>query len=962
MEELIAQSLRIYEEAGEVGLSGFLAAHPAERDELEVHLGELRAAGLLAPLPEPDDDGSTESDTAGLPRFVGEYELRERIGGGGMGIVFRAWQPSLGREVAVKLLPAERAAIGAARARFRREAEAIARLRHPGIVPVFGFGEEAGLPWLAMELVDGRTLAEQIAALAERRAAALRGADLAGVLGVPVGASPLFSASWNDACLQLGAQIAESLEVAHAAGIVHRDVKPSNVLVDRHGHALLFDFGLALPMQQDVRLTRSGDSVGSPAYMAPEQVRGDPVDARTDVYGLGATLYELLSLELPFAARDPFALREQVLRGEIVPLGHRNPAVSWDAETVVACAMDVDPRRRYASAAALRADLERALAREPIRARRPGPWRRLRRVAARRPARTVALAAVLVLAIGLPTAIGVVQARARVAVDVQRRAAEQHLDTALGALERFVAGFGADELAYTPGLDAAGRALLAEAIPLYDALAAERPGDPRVAVARAEAYARRAAWVDKRTGDLAAARAAGLAALAALPGEVATPGARLQRSLALRTMAAIERARGDLPAARAALVSAVGALDAADPDPELRAARAYARIELGRALTDGGDSRAAEAELVGALAELATAKDAVVTDVPQAHAHALRCLATVRARIGRTAAAIADLRGALAILDARLGGPDAPPAWPAMAAEVLCRLGSALSESGDLAEARAALARGIDIQARLVEEFPSVVQFRDTLVELRLRAASLAADADAAPLLAAAAADAEQLGLAPLARALLCVRIARLRLERDLDGADVEQRLAALVAAVQAVDDLDQVEALDPRDAQELGRALHAIAVVRYQRELGDVEPAARRAVELKRASVAACPDDVEVRESLANSLGVLALLRARGGDRDGALADYAEVIDVREELLRIEPDDHRLQHRLAGTYCNAATTALDAGDPARAIALARRGEQLAAAAVAASPRAAWVRRLADLRATLAEAVERYRD
>ncbi len=284
------------------------------------------------------------------PRRFGRYELRRELGRGGVGVVWEAWDPKLGRAVALKTLLAGDGASEAQLGRFIREVRAAAGLRHPHIVPVHDAGEVEGRPYLTMDLVDGRSLDQLMAAPdppAPRRV------------------------------VELLVPIVRALSHAHGQGIVHRDVKPENILVDSAGHPYLTDFGLARDLSDATRLTRTDQTVGTPAFMAPEQLRGRTPDPRMDVYGLGATLYEALVGRVPFEGDSFPDLLRQVLLDEPAPPRLVNPRVARDLEAIVLVCLEKDPARRYPTAAALAQDLERFLAGEAVQARAPSLARRL---------------------------------------------------------------------------------------------------------------------------------------------------------------------------------------------------------------------------------------------------------------------------------------------------------------------------------------------------------------------------------------------------------------------------------------------------------------------------------------------------------------------------------------------------------------------------------------------------------
>ncbi|MEM9382944.1 MAG: serine/threonine-protein kinase, partial [Planctomycetota bacterium] len=265
------------------------------------------------------------------------------------------------------------------------------------------YGEEEGVPYFAMERIDGRTLAEVLRILADRSPASLSGRDLARAVGGKDGS--LFGLSWADACVEIARQVAAALAHAHGAGIVHRDVKPSNIALTRDGRVQLFDFGLAATSGVD-RLTRTGGQLGTLHYMSPEQILGDrELDARSDIYALGVTLYEMLALRSPFVDDTRSAVEARILQGRPAPLRTLNRRVSVELERVTAKAMELDRTRRYGAAADLEDELRRVLDRRPVLARPPGLALRARRWAQRNPTLALAIVAGLALFVVAPTVL-----------------------------------------------------------------------------------------------------------------------------------------------------------------------------------------------------------------------------------------------------------------------------------------------------------------------------------------------------------------------------------------------------------------------------------------------------------------------------------------------------------------------------------------------------------------------------
>ncbi|MBI2901567.1 MAG: protein kinase [Planctomycetes bacterium] len=289
------------------------------------------------------------------PRDFGNYTLLAELGRGGMGVVYRAEQKSLGRPVALKVLNVARDWAGEQTlARFQREGEVMARLAHPDIVAVHDFGVHEERVYIAMELVRGMSLDRYVRS------------SLPGL----------------EASLEIVARMARALHHAHQNGIVHRDVKPSNILIDAEDHPKLTDFGLA--KVEGRRLSLSGGLLGTPVYMSPEQAAGDPVDARSDVYGLGAVLYELLTGGPPFAGTSVEAIVHQVVHAEPAPPRLFNVKIPPDVETICLKAMEKQRDRRYATALAMAEDVERFLRGESILARRTGAAERAWKWARRR--------------------------------------------------------------------------------------------------------------------------------------------------------------------------------------------------------------------------------------------------------------------------------------------------------------------------------------------------------------------------------------------------------------------------------------------------------------------------------------------------------------------------------------------------------------------------------------------------
>src|SRR5262249_53806648 len=293
----------------------------------------------------------------------------------GMGIVYEAEQLALARRVALKVLPFAVGLDARQLQRFKNEAHAAANLHHQNIVPVYFVGCDRGVHYYAMQFIDGRTLADMIAELRQiaglpvedETAHVSQARNISNTDVTPPAANrstdrSVTSAAYFRTVANLGVQTAEALDHAHQVGIVHRDIKPANLLVDGRGNLWVTDFGLA-QIQEDTRLTRTGDLLGTVRYMSPEQALGKPapLDHRTDIYSLGVTLYELLALEPAFGANNRRELLRQITLDEPRPPRRLNRSIPADLETIVLKAAAKTPGERYATARELAEDLRRFL-------------------------------------------------------------------------------------------------------------------------------------------------------------------------------------------------------------------------------------------------------------------------------------------------------------------------------------------------------------------------------------------------------------------------------------------------------------------------------------------------------------------------------------------------------------------------------------------------------------------------
>jgi WD40 repeat protein/serine/threonine protein kinase len=435
--ELLADAfLERYRRGERPSLTEYTRRHPELADQIR----ELFPALVLMEEVGPGEQENAPTSSPRLER-LGEYRILREVGRGGMGVVYEAEQESLGRHVALKVLPGHSLLDTTQRERFRREAKTAARLHHSNIVPVFGVGEQGGIHYYAMQFIQGQGLdvvLQDVKRLRQRRetpparggsqpwsACAAVGLlsgrfDAGGRTGtMPPAESDLSQApgtavpapvttpssdftSQPDAryfrsVAQLGVQVCEALTYAHGHGVLHRDVKPSNLLLDTAGTVWVTDFGLA-KVEGAEELTSPGDVVGTLRYLPPERFHGQS-DIRSDIYSLGATLYELLTLEPAFPHANRVVLVDRIAHEDPAPPRRLDPRLPRDLETIVLKALRKEPAKRYQTAEDLAADLRRFLAGEPIRARPIGTWERVLKWVKRRPAVAALLTLVAVVAL-----------------------------------------------------------------------------------------------------------------------------------------------------------------------------------------------------------------------------------------------------------------------------------------------------------------------------------------------------------------------------------------------------------------------------------------------------------------------------------------------------------------------------------------------------------------------------------
>ncbi len=844
-------------------MQALLARHPEQAATLRERLDNLSALGILQSGPR----------TQPMPERLGDFRLLRPIGRGGMGVVYLAEQVSLQRQVALKLVHPELLFFPGARERFRREVLAIARLQHPGIVPILLGGEAEGIPFYAMERVHGASLGELLVELTGTPPAELDGVALHAAMqraltkkddDTAIAEAAELAGPWERVVCQLLMQAAAALQHAHTQGVLHRDVKPSNLLLTTTGRLRLIDFGLATAAGEQ-RLTRSGTTFGSLPYMAPEQVRGlvAQIDARTDVYQLGVTMYELLTLTLPHGDGST-GTRERILAGHVRPPSQHGGALSPDAEAVCLMAMDADPARRYATAAAFAEDLQALLEHRDVRARRASLWLRSRRWAKRNPARAATAAVLAFVLVPAPLAFAVQQHQANVAIrsaladtDTQRATAEANLQHALDAVERMLTRTVQTRLAQIPRTARLRRELLQDAIGIFERLVATTAGQSQpVREDRARAQAR-LGELQLQLGRIDQAQPLLEAAIATLnPVWPTSPrSVQLRGDLAhAEEQLAILHGRRDRPELaeplQASACAHLLALTTITPTAPLVEAAVTAKLVHAKLLARLQRSDEAEA----CLQQL----DAMLAPTSTAHATALGPV--TRARHW---AAVADARG---VTLARSGRSSEAAACFVQALHSLDSIADPSSDANVVNEARAGLLERL----ALIHH-----QRRDW--------------AAAAPFLDRACGAYESLAAS------------------EPDYPHWRARLARLLGS-RAANRMQLAEA-------EAGGADHD------------------RAIQLLQTLVAAAPDDGEFHRTLALAHADRAGWRAQAGQIEQAATDFTTAATMFTTLQNARPDDPQTTANLAAILHNHAMLHANAHDLATAQPLMRRCLELAATA-----------------------------
>jgi tetratricopeptide (TPR) repeat protein len=953
-------------------------------------VGSVLAPADATVVRTPDrDEANRTAGGIGIPRGLpvgttvrcfGDYELLNELGRGGMGVVYKAWQVSLNRPVALKMIKVGVLADDAELQRFQNEAEAIALLDHAGIVPVYEVGEHDGQRYFSMKLVEGGNLADQLATLrADPRAAAT-----------------------------LLAETAEAVHHAHMRGILHRDLKPANILVDKAGHPHVTDFGLAKRVEDDVEMTASGAVMGTPAYMSPEQAAGrrGTITTATDVYGLGAILYALLTGKAPFGGASLADTLQAVKERPPEPPRGLNASAPGDLETICLKCLEKDPRRRYASAQALADDLRCWLDSRPIAARRVGAAERLWLWCKRKPAVAALAATVLFTVVGGTVALIAVQANANRALEKKNTALTQsltreakanadlnaanvrvkeRLDLAMEAIKTLHTGVSEDFVLEQDQFKDLRDRLLTSASGFYEKLGALLKGDADRSSRRTLLQANQAvAGLSYAVSGPEVALVllqrvlAGREALAAASGgdpELATDvaesllavGAALQNmGRADQALAAYRRAGTTLTAASSGLPRSIAA----------RSAFAEAEARVGNLLAITG-------HLPEGLRALISARDlqkALAAETPGDVARQ-EALAFTHIKVGglleitrKTDEALASYQAARAITQELAEAHPATPNFRNELATSLSKIGGVLSETVRRPEGLASLEAARAIQQKLVKSYPGISRFQYDLADNQdIIGAVLGAmkrPAEALASLEAARAIRQKLVDADPANIYFQDALAKtLTRIGDLLGQSGRkaEALASLKAALSVTEELVEANPAIPRHRLALADCCKAIGRrLRDDGRLAAALPYFRRAVALRQAEVDADPSQTRNHDFLAWFLTDYAMALREAGRHEEAFRAARRALAIWTGRIAEQPNSPSYRSNLAWTINEGDQAAQRSGGESEWLAALEPLARALKKAIASYPNVAEYRanlsgtltRIADVQRAMGSAVD----
>lgn len=869
-----------------------------DRDEYRQRFPKLSLDRLLDEVEtEVRDETSawrTRASDAVLPEING-YAILEEIGRGGMGVVYRARQTSLNRDVAIKLVNESRGSLATWSMRLKTEAEAVARVQHPNIVQVFETGLSQGRPYLVMEYCVGVSLARKLA----------------------LGPAPPLAAA------KLVALLARAMHAAHQKAVIHRDLTPANVLLTAASpdQALrspwedvipkIVDFGLAKQLEMP-GATVTGFVLGTPSYMAPEQAAGQLVQSPVaDVYSLGAILYELVAGRPPFRAATAMATLDQVRKDEPLPLRQLQPRCPKDLETICLSCLRKEPHKRYATAEALAADLDRFSSGQIILARPATAWERAAKWARRHPAWTTAAA--LMLIAGLATIVLVAVHTSRLNRQIafaerERTRAQTHFRQAFAAVNQMLTRVGIDRLQNADGLEGTQREVLEDAVRFYsELLATSDEGIPELRLEQARGH-RRLGTVQFRLGHLPEGTKSLLEArrlLAQLASEGETP--QLQSEIIQTHFdlaeAFLAAASGD--AARAEFV-AVEQLCQPSADTDLESARNLVHANLGIAkstrrngeigqrleaslrivkqIQDRGGSSAKDQLLLGMIHHNLGAWREQSNDLPSAESHFVAARKCFEPLCEKTPEAdshhgsLAETYGWLAMIYAKTGRAGLADELYQKALGVYQTLSQRFPSARRYRQETARMMLNYGVMLNAIERYPEAAKQFQSSAELREQ---LALDGRAV-----------EIERKQLAETYQNLAIVRQKLQRPKEAEAAYDRGCQI---------MEQLCEKNPKQ-YEMGVALSGLYLNRavFRQVSGDLDAAMdllNRAITILSNCRQHLPDDPNLRTYLYSAFGARSQICEAKGQFDRAAESWTQ-------LLELVPSDQQTDYRLSRAMC----------------------------------------------------------
>jgi len=923
-DERVAELMEAYVAALQRGEApdrdALLAKHADLADELRMALTALDFIGAASV---EHEEGSADV------RELGDFRIHREIGRGGMGVVYEAEQLSLGRRVALKVLAFAAVLDSRHLQRFKNEAQAAAHLHHTHIVPVYSVGSDRGVHYYAMQYIRGLTVAQMIDEMRTREGrdgtAAAQGAASSTTLAAVTAGQSSRTSGYCRSVARLGIQAAEALDHAHRQGVVHRDVKPANLIIDAEGHLWITDFGLA-SFTNNPGLTMTGDVVGTIRYMSPEQAlaRRVPIDHRTDTYSLGVTLYEFLTLEVAFPGEEAHQVIQAIALNEPKSARGVNSAVPVELETILRKAMAKSPDERYETAQGLADDLRRFLEHKPIQAKRPGLVRRTQKWVRRHGTLVWSgVAALVVVAAGL-TVSTILVAKAYRAESAQRREVEQTLKLTLAALDEVYLREAGNPLPPDPETG----------LRLYEQLA-NRGGSS----AEARIGAARAQWrlgrLLLRTGRLPDAEPTLGEAIERLDGlraefrdeivvHLEAAEARADLGKLLVNLQRFDRARASYRAALVIQERYPGRLAFEVNAATVRTNLALLEQQLGNLPEAERGLRAAVASFEGVAARAPTSPHRYNV------AESLSVLGNLLDQTDRREEALGAYRRATPILEDLVALHGESPLLRASLAHAHQRLAISLEALGRLEEAEVSLRGAVAHYRRVVSDFPGMAEYRERLAATGSSLGDLLKNTGRSK----AAASLYREGLAQTER-LLADSPGVPRYRRQLAGLcenlgvllmDSGRRSEAKPYLDRSLALLEKLSATAPQPPvhrKDLANSHYNLFVWYHRGKRHDeAHKAIQQALPIRRALASEFPAVVEYRRVLAQTYVGLGATLGDLGHWSKALEAEGQAAEIQRRLVEESDAEHLLRFDLASTLQNLGETHRVRKHPKEALAL----------------------------------------